>query len=331
MAAKPQLYSIDDFEQYAAEYLPKTVRDYFNGGALDSVTLNANRAAYSKWYIRPRVLRDVSKLKPQRRVFHDGHEIRFPCCVAPAAMQKMAHPDGEEATARGCGAYGTAMGLSSFSTTSLEDAKKQADAARHASGKTGDSECVMQMYLFENRATTDDLVWRAEKAGYKAIVLTVDTPYFGRRLTEIRNRFKLPSHLKMANFPESLGVKTGSHHRTEELSKGGSSTTTTSSTPANKNDPSLTWDVIPYLKSMTKLPIWLKGILTPEDALLASASYMVWIGRPALWAIAYDGEAGLVSALHILEDEFRACMALAGCSTLDELTPDLLMRVDSKL
>ncbi|CAK7234959.1 hypothetical protein SBRCBS47491_009127 [Sporothrix bragantina] len=389
MAAKPQLYSIDDFEQYAAEYLPKTVRDYFNGGALDSVTLKANRAAFAKWYIRPRVLRDVSSLKPQRRVFPDGNNAPFPCCVAPAAMQKMAHPDGEVATARACGAYGTTMGLSSFSTTSLEDVKKQADEGRRASGKTGDSECVMQMYLFENRATTDDLVRRAEKAGYKAIVLTVDTPYFGRRLTEIRNRFKLPPHLRMANFPESLGVKTGSHHRTEELSKGGSSTTTTSSTPANKNDPSLTWDVIPYLKSITKLPIWLKGILTPEDALLAVehgadavfvsnhggrqldhapptldvlqsiaaavggrvpvhfdggvrrgsdifkalclGADVVWIGRPALWAIAYDGEAGLTSALHILEDEFRACMALAGCSSLDELTPDLLMRVDSKL
>lgn len=58
---------------------------------------------------------------------------------------------------------------------------------------------------------------------------------------------------------------------------------------------------------------------------------MTWIGRPALWAIAYDGDAGLVSALHILEDEFRACMALAGCSSLDELTPDLLMRIDSHL
>ncbi|CAK7235026.1 Hydroxyacid oxidase 1 [Sporothrix curviconia] len=269
MAARPQLYSIDDFEQYAAEYLPKTARDYFNGGALDSVTLNANRTAFAKWYIRPRVLRDVSALKPQRHVFADGNAVPFPCCVAPAAMQKMAHPDGEIATARACGKYGTAMGLSSFSTSSLEKVKEQADAARQESGKPGESECVMQMYLFENRATTDDLVRRAENAGYKAIVLTVDTPYFGRRLTEIRNRFKLPPHLQMANFPESLGVKTGSHHRTEELSKGGSSTTTTSSTPENKNDPSLTWDVIPYLKSITKLPIWLKGILTPEDASLA--------------------------------------------------------------
>ncbi|KAL1887323.1 hypothetical protein Sste5346_010305, partial [Sporothrix stenoceras] len=78
MASKPQLYSIDDFEQYAAEYLPKAARDYFNGGSQDSVTLRANRAAYAKWYIRPRVLRDVSSLSPQRHVFQDGHEIPFP-------------------------------------------------------------------------------------------------------------------------------------------------------------------------------------------------------------------------------------------------------------
>lgn len=81
MAFKPQLYSIDDFEQYAAEYLPKTARDYFNGGSLDSVTLQANRAAYAKWYIRPRVLRDVSSLAPQRRVFADGHRVPFPCTL----------------------------------------------------------------------------------------------------------------------------------------------------------------------------------------------------------------------------------------------------------
>lgn len=81
MASKPQLYSIDDFEQYAVEYLPKAARDYFNGGSLDSVTLRANRAAYAKWYIRPRVLRDVSSVTPRRRVFADGHEVPFPCTL----------------------------------------------------------------------------------------------------------------------------------------------------------------------------------------------------------------------------------------------------------
>ncbi|CAI4214269.1 unnamed protein product, partial [Parascedosporium putredinis] len=171
-----------------AEMLPKMVRDYFNGGAMDSITLRANQEEYRRFYIVPRVLRDVS---------------------TPAAMQRMAHPDGEEAMAKGCGAYGAVMGLSSFSTTSLEDVK-----------------------------------------------------------------FKVPPHLKMANFSDALGVKTGSEHRTNELNHIAShlsqkSAENTKATPPNKNDPTLTWDSIKYLKSLTALPIWLKGIMTVEDALLA--------------------------------------------------------------
>ncbi|CAI4214543.1 unnamed protein product [Parascedosporium putredinis] len=137
MAAKPELYSIDDFEAHAAEMLPKMVRDYFNGGAMDSITLRANQEEYRRFYIVPRVLRDVS---------------------TPAAMQRMAHPDGEEAMAKGCGAYGAVMGLSSFSTTSLEDVKYVADRARSDSGKRGESECVLQLYLFENKETSEGLL-----------------------------------------------------------------------------------------------------------------------------------------------------------------------------
>lgn len=264
MASKPELYSIDDFEAHAAEMLPKMVRDYFNGGAMDSITLRANQEEYRRFYIVPRVLRDVSNIDTTACVFPSGNKIPFPCCVAPAAMQRMAHPDGEEAMAKGCGAYGAVMGLSSFSTTSLEDVKYVADRARRDSGKLGESECVLQLYLFENRETSEGLIKRAEgefsfmasneqhpeyvingtfcplDQGYKAIVLTVDTPYFGRRLTEMRNRFKVPPHLKMANFSDALGVKTGSEHRTNELNSIAShpaqkSVENTKATPPNKN------------------------------------------------------------------------------------------------
>lgn len=104
--------------------------------------------------------------------------------------------------------------------------------------------------------------------------MTVDTPYFGRRLTELRNRFKVPPHLKMANFDDALGVKTGSHLRTEGREKSKNVTkaaAAASAAPPNKNDPSLTWSVVSELKSITRLPIWLKGILTVEDAELAVA------------------------------------------------------------
>lgn len=94
--------------------------------------------------------------------FPGGNEMPFPCCVAPAAMQRMAHPDGEEATARGCGRFGAVMGLSTFATASLEDVKRAADRARRQAGLEGGSECVLQMYLFENRETSRALVRRAE-------------------------------------------------------------------------------------------------------------------------------------------------------------------------
>ncbi|KAM5343276.1 hypothetical protein ACJ41O_014242 [Fusarium nematophilum] len=384
MESKPAVHSIDDLEEYATNHLPKMVRDYFNGGALDGVTLRANRTEYQKWYIKPRVLRNAAGVSTKAKAFPGGNESPFPCCIAPAAMQRMAHPEGEVATARGCGTFGTVMGLSTFSTTSLEDVKEAADGARQAAGLEGQSECVLQMYLFENRETSKALIRRAEEAGYRAIVLTVDTPFFGRRLTEIRNGFRVPPHLRMANFDAAMGVKTGSEHRTDEIQGNAKSAQST-----NKIDASLTWEAVSYLKSVTKLPIWLKGIMTPEDAVLAIengadaifvsnhggrqldgspptlrvledicqavkgrvpvhfdggvrrgsdifkalclGADMVWIGRPALWGIAYDGERGLINALKILEEEFRACMALAGCSSLAELGPHVLMRVDSRL
>lgn len=162
MASKPAVYSVDDLEEYAANHLPKMARDYFNGGALDGITLRANREEFQKWYIRPRVLRNVADVQTKTKVFPGGNEIPFPCCIAPAAMQRMAHPDGEEATARGCGSFGTVMGLSTFATTSLEDVKVAADLARQAASLDGPSECVLQMYLFENRETSKALVRRAE-------------------------------------------------------------------------------------------------------------------------------------------------------------------------
>lgn len=162
MATKPLVHSLDDLEEHATRHLPKMVRDYFNGGALDGITLRANRQEYQKYYIQPRVLRDVSNVQTATKAFADGNTISFPCCVAPAAMQRMAHPDGEVAMARACGRFGTVMGLSTFATTSLEDVKEACDSARSDAGLEGPSECVLQMYLFENRDTSKKLVRRAE-------------------------------------------------------------------------------------------------------------------------------------------------------------------------
>lgn len=162
MAAKPAVSSIDDLEAYATAYLPKVAKDYFNGGSIDGLTVRSNRQEYQKYYIRPRVLRDVSRIDTTTRAFPDGHQLPFPCCVAPAAMQKMAHSLGEIGTARACGRFGSAMGLSTFATASLEEVKRTADQARKEAGKDGESECVLQLYLFQNRDTSLDLIRSAE-------------------------------------------------------------------------------------------------------------------------------------------------------------------------
>lgn len=152
------LLTVADLEQAAARCLLPMARDYYNGGALDGHSLRRNVNAYEKWEIWPRVLRDVSKIDMSVPSPFTSARTAFPLGVAPAAMQKMAHPEGEEAVAKVAGSRGWMMGLSSFSTTKLEDVK-----ALHGSecgpNKAG---CVLQMYLFEDRQTSLDLIRRAE-------------------------------------------------------------------------------------------------------------------------------------------------------------------------
>ena len=181
--------TIAELQRLARERMDKLTRDYYNEGADGGTTLAENESAYRRYRIRPRVLRDISRIDSSVSIF--GHRSVIPLGVAPAAMQCLAHPDGEIATARACRAKGVAMGLSSFSTSTLED-------VREASGEIPN---VLQLYLFEDKAKSLRLIERAKKAGYKAVMLTVDTPMLGRRNLEIRNQFALPSHLKIANFP----------------------------------------------------------------------------------------------------------------------------------
>jgi (S)-2-hydroxy-acid oxidase len=253
MTTVPLFLTVDDFETHASRILPRMVRDYYNGGSMDSITLKANREAYNRYYIRPRVLRNVKNLETYTKCFLGGNNLPMPLCVAPAAMQKMAHPDGEEAMAKACGRYGTVMGLSTFSTSSLEDVAAAAKSGRASVERIGDAECVLQMYLFENRDTSVDLIRRAEKAGFKAVVLTVDTPQFGRRLSELRNKFKVPPHLRMANFASD--VRTGSELRTLERAESATTTNNVGVATTNKNDASLTWEAVSFLRSVTSLPV----------------------------------------------------------------------------
>ena len=273
--------TIEELRVLAAQRMDKQTRDYYNEGADSGSTLAENISAYQKYRIRPRVLRDISVIDTSVNVF--GQKISIPIGAASTAMHCLAHPDGEIATARACKAQDTVMGLSSFATQTLEDVK---DAI-------GSTPMALQLYLFEERNHSIELINRAKKAGYKAVLLTVDTPYLGRRNLELRNQFKLPAHLNIANFgsptdyeeveeevkvdgemPQQIPEKikrrkpssAGFHDGKTRVAPTGPITFHT-----HAANPTLSWeDSIPWLKEVcAPMEVWVKGVAAAEDAHLA--------------------------------------------------------------
>ncbi|XP_023695133.2 2-Hydroxyacid oxidase 1 isoform X1 [Paramormyrops kingsleyae] len=355
---------VSDYEENAKRILPKVVFDYYISGADDEETLADNIAAFSRWKFCPRVLRDVSKVDLSVSVL--GQQINMPVCVAATAMQRMAHPDGETATARACKAEGTGMTLSSWATSTIEEVAAAAPGGLR----------WMQLYIYKDRDLTLSLVRRAEKAGYKGIFVTVDTPYLGRRRNDVRNQFKLPPNLSMVNF-ESPDLAFSSKENFREDNG-------LALYVAQSIDPSLKWEDIAWLKSMTTLPVVLKGILTAEDAkealkygidgilvsnhgarqldgvlatidalpeiveavggrvevfldggvrrgtdvlkALALGARAVFLGRPILWGLSCDGEKGVREILRLVREELRLAVALTGCRSLKEVSRSILRK-----
>lgn len=244
---------VSDFEKEAKRVLPKAVYDYYRSGADEQNTLADNVAAFKRWCFMPRVLRNVSTVDLSVSVL--GQNLSMPICVAATAMQRMAHPDGETATARACQAMGTGMMLSSWATSTIEEVMSAMTTS------PGDGGVMwMQLYIYKDRELTLSLVRRAEEAGYKAIFVTVDTPYLGRRWDDMRNRFKLPSHLSMSNFSSAfLAFSEGNYGNDSGLAV----------YVANAIDPTICWDDITWLKKHTHLPVIVKGVLNGQDAVQA--------------------------------------------------------------
>lgn len=276
MPAVPDLnvLTLRDLEHAAHDLMDKQTRDYYNEGADSGSTLAENASAYAKYRIRPRVLRDVSSIDTTVKLF--GQTNSIPLGVAPTAMQCLAHSSGEVGTARACKNAGVVMGVSSFATTTLE-------AVAEASGP---NVRVLQLYLFEEREHSRKLIKRAKEAGYKAVFLTVDTPFLGRRNLEIRNQFKLPPHLKVANFEPEEEPALRDEGDGESKSGGGRRASESGFWDGEKRippkgpvtfhshaaNPTLNWERdIKWLKEQCgkEMEVWVKGVATAEDAELA--------------------------------------------------------------
>ena len=234
-----------DLEMKARELLPQTVYDYFASGANDEITLRENRVAYERIVLLPRMLVYVSERNMGTTAL--GEPVSMPILVAPTAFQGLAHPEGEVATVKAAGAAKTLMTLSTISTFSIEEVMAVA---------TGP--VWFQLYVFKDRAISASLVKRAEVAGCKAIVFTVDAPLLGRRERDVRNQFKLDDLSVKNLLPAGL-----------QKFPDGSAGFGLAPRIASLFDPALTWRDIEWLTGITKLPVLVKGILRSDDALLA--------------------------------------------------------------
>jgi isopentenyl diphosphate isomerase/L-lactate dehydrogenase-like FMN-dependent dehydrogenase len=310
------LITVADFRRRARISLPRMAWDYFRSGADAQLTLKRNRAAFRRVELWYHVLRDVSVRDLRTTVL--GTEVSFPVLVAPTAYHKLAHPDGEIGTAQAAAEAGTLFICSTLATTRLEEVAAASSGPRW-----------FQLYVHKDRGLTRSLCERAEAAGYRALVLTVDAPLLGRRLADERNRFALPPPLTMANL----------------VSEGAPVEATGSMLAgyfAARHDPSLTWSDLAWLKTCTRLPLVLKGIVRPDDAVRAvgegAAALVVsnhggrqLDGSPAtldalplIWGLAVGGRAGVLQVLTLLREELSVAMALAGCASLAEIGRDLV-------
>ena len=235
--------NLHELEAQAHERLPQTASGYYASGAWDEVTLRDNAAAFERIKVHYRVLVDVSRRDLSTDVL--GQRVAMPVLLAPTAFHKLAHPDGEIATVRAAGRAGTVMVLSSLSTTLVEDVVAAAGGP-----------VWFQLYINKDRGFTRDLVARVAEAGCRALVVTVDTPEWGRRERDVRNAFHLPPGLAAVNLLPS-------NPRGEVIGQSGRGM---GQAFGWMLDPSLTWRDVEWLRSIASLPVVLKGICRAGDA-----------------------------------------------------------------
>lgn len=237
--------NLNEYEILAREQLSPMVYDYFAEGANDEVTLTENMRSWQRLRLRPRVLVDVSRIDPTTTVL--GHALTMPVLTAPCSFNALAHPEGECAVARATSAAGIIQIVSMTSAKSIEEIAGTGPGARW-----------LQLICFRDRAITRDLVRRAEEAQCSALCLTIDQPLQGRRERDLRNRFHLPPGITMKNLEP---------YAADKLS--GDASSPLAKYVDEMFDASQTWEMVTWLRSITHLPILVKGILTAEAADLA--------------------------------------------------------------
>ncbi|MGK5496597.1 alpha-hydroxy acid oxidase [Streptomyces sp. URMC 125] len=246
--SRPIAFCLADLADAAASILSQEVWDYVAGGAGDESTVELNTRALRDMRVLPRVLNNVSERSTRTSVL--GDVCALPLAIAPMAYQRLLHPDGEDATARAAERIGIPFVLPMLSSVAMEEIA--------ALGGT----MWLQLYWLRDRGQTADLIRRAEDAGVRTLVLTVDMPVMGRRLRDLRSGFSLPPYLHAANFDADQNAAA------RERRDG---TSAIAGHAALAFDPSLNWADLEWLRDQTRISLALKGVLHPEDAARAAA------------------------------------------------------------
>lgn len=338
--------TVADYEPLARERTDPAAWDYQAGGAGDEVSLADSRTAWDRIRLRPRVMVDVAERDLSTAAF--GVDLRHPIVVAPTAAHSLSHPDAERATAHGTAASGGLFTLSTISSVSMEEVAVAVPGSPR----------WFQLYAPADRDECRALVERAAAAGYSAVAVTVDLPLPGNRERDLRSGFEvdLGVHLppEQPVDPET-GIVVLPTFDWDELAwlrsvcpiplvvKGvlrvddalravdaGCDGVWVSNHGGRQLDTSLAGaDALPEIAAAVgdrALLIVDGGVRRGIDVLkgLALGADLVAIGRPALWGLAVDGADGVQRVIELLRDELSLAMALAGCRSIAEVTPDLL-------
>ena len=328
--------TVDDYEPAARERLAPDVYDYYAGGAGDEWTLLENRRAFGRWVIRPRMLTGAYPPDPSTELL--GSRVAMPILVAPWAYQRMAHPDGELATARAASRAGTIMVVSSTTHSYLEDVVSAGAAPKW-----------WQLYIFTDRGYTAEMLKRVDASGFAAICFTIDLPVVGLRHRDTRSGFDMPVGLPHDDFvfepnitwddlawireqaPLPLlvkGIMTG-EDATLAVDAGVDGIVVSNHGARQLDAVGATITVLPEIVEAVggRAPVLLDGGVrrgTDVFKALALGASAVLVGRPTCWGLAAGGEDGVVDVLRILRAELENAMSLAGTKTIDDITRSLV-------
>ena len=351
--ADPRFVNLDDFETEASTSLAPAPWAYFSGGANDERTMADCRAAFARRRILPRVMRDLSMVDTSVSLL--GRRWPWPILVAPTAFHRMAHPDGEMGTARAVAARVMTLTLSTSASTDVAEVAPVGGPL------------WFQVYLLADPGARRHLVERAVAAGVEALVLTVDLARLGRRERDIRAGFRIPAEIGLPNIAAAAGVPATEAASVPfadrvtwddldwlrgfglpVLVKGilhpddarlavdhGAAGVWVSNHGGRQLDgaiPSL--DALPAVVDAVggQVPVLLDGgVRRGTDMLVALAlgASAVAIGRPVIWGLAVDGEAGVGKVLDLLTAEFAQAMALSGMRSVAEVSADLISQEGS--